>query len=66
MERKLLKIDEACQYLGLSRPTLRKYLREGRIGFVDVNPTGAQRGVRFRQEDLDEYIERHVRGPKEG
>ncbi len=51
----LLKVKDAAEYLGLSQSFLDKD-RSGRalIPFVKLGKT---RGVRYRQEDLDAFIE---------
>ena len=50
----LLTVDEAVEYLKLSRPTLARMVREGALPVVRLRG----RRVLFRREALDELIER--------
>jgi excisionase family DNA binding protein len=54
MNSKLIKQDEAANYLGLSEATLeRDRWRGGDIPYIKVGP----RAIRYNLEQLDEYIE---------
>lgn len=48
-------ITEACEYLGVSVPTLREMRRTGQLRYVQVG-----RRVRFTDEHLAEFVERNT------
>lgn len=52
---KLLTMDEASEYLGISKLTLYGWVSARRLGFVKVG-----RLVKFKQEHLDKWIEQHT------
>lgn len=47
------KTKEACKYLSVSAPTLRKLVLDGKIPFYRVRDDGAKR---YLKDDLDEYM----------
>ena len=53
LQRRLLRLREAAEYLGIGESTLRSWLRDGRIAHVKMGHT-----VRVDRVDLDQYIER--------
>lgn len=53
----LMTREEAAEYLSLSVWTLWRLRSEGKLPFVKI---GNQ--IRFRQRDLDEFVERNVQG----
>ena len=53
--RKLLTMDEASEYLGISKLTLYGWVSARKLGFVKVG-----RLVKFKQEHLDKWIEQHT------
>lgn len=53
IQRRLLKVDEAAHYLGVSRRTMQYLLRDGEIPKVRIGNS-----TRIDQSDLDEYVER--------
>lgn len=58
MASHLLTTTEAARFLGMSKAFLERDRWAGaRIPFVKVG----SRGVRYRQEDLDRYIEQQLR-----
>ena len=57
MER-LLTVKEAAQYLGLKPQTLYLWVSRRRIVFVKIG-----RLVRFREKDLEEYVDGQRRAP---
>jgi excisionase family DNA binding protein len=59
--KNLLDISEAAQRLGVSIHTLRGWVSQRRIKFVKL---GGRR-VLFREEDLDELVDRSVVEPRE-
>jgi len=52
---KLLTIDEASEYLGISKLTLYGWVSARKLGFVKVG-----RLVKFKQEHLDIWIDQHT------
>lgn len=52
---KLLTIDEASEYLGISKMTLYRWVSARKVGFIKVG-----RLVRFKQAHLDRWIEQHT------
>lgn len=58
MQANLLSTAEAAQFLGVSKAFLERDRWAGaRIPFIKVG----SRAVRYRQEDLDQYIQGRVR-----
>ncbi|MBJ7598188.1 MAG: helix-turn-helix domain-containing protein [Candidatus Dormibacteraeota bacterium] len=53
-----MTVAEACRYLKVSRATLFRYMRDGRLPFSQV-PGG--RGRRIKREDLDRLLESETR-----
>jgi excisionase family DNA binding protein len=53
--RKLLTMDEASEYLGISKLTLYGWVSERKLGFIKVG-----RLVKFKQEHLDRWIDQHT------
>lgn len=51
---KLLKLEQAAQYLGFSESYLRRLKAKGEIPYVPIG----RRGVRFNIASLDAWIER--------
>jgi excisionase family DNA binding protein len=52
---KLLTIDEASEYLGISKLTLYGWVSARKVGFIKVG-----RLVKFKQEHLDRWIDQHT------
>ena len=52
---KLLTIDEASEYLGISKLTLYGWVSARKLGFVKVG-----RLLKFKQEHLDSWIDQHT------
>lgn len=52
---KLLTMDEASEYLGISKLTLYGWVSARKLGFVKVG-----RLVKFKQEHLDRWIDQHT------
>lgn len=48
----LMRIEEAAEYLGFAKQTLRNWVSDGRIPYVKIG-----RSVRFRRSELDEWVE---------
>ncbi|WP_341253901.1 helix-turn-helix domain-containing protein [Euzebya pacifica] len=55
MSESLLDVDGAAQRLGVSIRWVRRAVAERRVPFVKVG-----RHVRFREDDLSDYIERQT------
>ncbi|SMO61070.1 transcriptional regulator, AlpA family [Balnearium lithotrophicum] len=52
MEKKLLTVKEACEYLSISKATLYKLIKEGKIKPVKIG-----KSTRFDRQDLDRLVE---------
>jgi excisionase family DNA binding protein len=57
--RRLLKVSEACQRLGIGRTQMYRMIREGVVPAVRLGES--KRGIRLRVEDLDEWARRALR-----
>ena len=51
MEQKLMDINDAAKYVGLTPFTVRKLARTGQITAAKIG-----RAYRFRREDIDAYL----------
>lgn len=49
-----MTLDQAAGHLQVSKPTLHRWVREGRLAVYDL-PSGG--GRRFRRQDLDNYVQ---------
>ena len=56
---RLLTMDEASEYLGISKLTLYGWVSARKLGFVKVG-----RLVKFKQQDLDKWIDQHTVKPR--
>lgn len=52
---KLLTYDSAGEYLGVSPWTLKHWVSDRKVPFVKLGSA-----VRFRRQDLDRFVRRHV------
>ena len=52
---RLLTMDEASEYLGISKLTLYGWVSARKLGFVKVG-----RLVKFKQQDLEKWIDQHT------
>lgn len=52
MSEKLLSVETVLEILGISRNTLNRYRREGRIKCVSIST----RLIRFRDSDVQQFI----------
>jgi len=52
---RLLTMDEASEYLGISKLTLYGWVSTRKIRFVKIG-----RLVKFKQQDLDQWIDGHT------
>jgi excisionase family DNA binding protein len=48
-------IPEAAEYLGISEPTIYRWMREGKLSFYKVGDS-----TRFKKENLDMVFEKHT------
>lgn len=56
-DEKMLNFIDACQYLGISRMTMYRLIKNQQISYSKI---GIGRGTyRFRKEDLDAYFEKN-------
>lgn len=51
----LLTIEEAADWLAISKPTLGRMIRRGEIPVVKIG----QRNIRIKLSDIESYIEKH-------
>ncbi len=51
----LLTVDEAAEWLTVSKPTLWRMIRRGEIPVVKI----AQRTMRIKLSDIEAYIDKH-------
>ena len=51
-EEVVMSYPEAAKFLGISERTLERYVREGRIPYVQLPKRGAWAGVRFLRSQL--------------
>ncbi len=58
---RLLTIEEAAQYLHVSKTSLRRWTTQGTLDCVRV---GARRERRFARDDLDRFLDREARPPE--
>jgi excisionase family DNA binding protein len=56
LERKALRIDEACAVLGVGRSSIYSLMRDGRLGFVRL--AGGRR--RIPTSAIDAFIEQNL------
>ena len=56
LRHRLVKQDEAAEYLGLSEALERDRWRKGDIPYIRIGP----RAIRYDLEQLDEYIDRNT------
>lgn len=49
-----MTVEEAMAYLKVSRPTLYRFMAEGKVKYYKLAGTGTRR---FRKEDLDALLE---------
>jgi excisionase family DNA binding protein len=61
MAPEILRPSEAARMLTVSLRTLYRLVEEGRIGHIRVS----ERGLRFRREQLAEYLEANTHEAKE-
>jgi excisionase family DNA binding protein len=54
-QQEWLSISEAAEYLGVSEPTIYRWMRDGKLSFYKVGDS-----TRFRSENLDMVVEKHT------
>ena len=55
-----MSVKEVAQQLGLSEFAVRKYIKQGKLGSYKLGSKMGGR-VRISQEQVDEYLKKHVR-----
>lgn len=63
MQRMWLRVDGAAEYAGVSADTIYTAVERGELRHVRV---GGRRAIRLKAEWVDEWLERHARGPENG
>ncbi|MDQ7781204.1 MAG: helix-turn-helix domain-containing protein, partial [Planctomycetota bacterium] len=53
----LMTVPEVARYMGVREQTVRKWVCQRRIPYVKIG-----RSVRFRREDIEEFLRKHRRG----
>lgn len=61
MEKRLLKIEEAAEYLGIPKQTLYKFVWQKRLPFV----VRVGRALRFDKIKMDKWIEENTDKPSD-
>ncbi len=59
-ENKLLNVKQVAQYLQLKESTIYSWAQDGKIPAIKIGRTW-----RFRQVDLDSWLERHLKGEED-
>jgi excisionase family DNA binding protein len=59
----LLTMEQVCILLTISRPTLTRWVRANKIPYVLLGSGVTKLNVRFREEEIEGWIERRSRGP---
>tara|TARA_A100001011_G_C13733774_1_gene604580 strand:+ start:89 stop:436 length:348 start_codon:yes stop_codon:yes gene_type:complete len=54
-----MTMDEACDYLGISRGTLSKLVGQGKIPFKSLNPENRKAKKLFLKKDLREWLQKN-------
>ena len=49
----LLRYEQAADYLGIEIPTVKKWVKEGKLPYVKIS----RKCTRFKKVDLDKFIE---------
>lgn len=52
MEKRLLTVKEVCEYLNISKPTVYRLIKEGKLKPIKIG-----KSTRFEKEDIDKLIE---------
>ena len=61
MERKLLRVREAAELLGVSKSFLHQLIRQGEIKILSLGP----RATRIEPDELDNFIARYREGDQD-
>ena len=54
-----LKMEEVCKELGISRPTLSKWIRLGKLKYISMNPDNPKSVKYIDRKDLNEFLDNH-------
>jgi len=60
MDNTLLNVKQVAQYLQLKESTIYSWAQDGKIPAIKIGRTW-----RFRQVDLDAWLERHLKGEED-
>ena len=53
----LITTNDVAEQLQVNRNTVVQYVADGRLRAYDLAPTGQRRRLRFRQSDIDAFLE---------
>ncbi len=56
MEKRLLTVKEVCEYLNVSKPTVYRLIKEGKLKPIKIG-----KATRFEKEDIDKFINEQKR-----
>ena len=59
----LLTMEQVCILLTISRPTLTRWVRANKIPYVLLGAGETKLNVRFREEEIESWIQRRSREP---
>jgi excisionase family DNA binding protein len=59
----LLNSKAVCEILGIKAPTLSRMVHSNRIPFILLGTGKKKLTVRFREEELEAWLDRRSRGP---
>jgi len=54
-----LKMEEACKELGISRPTLSKWIKSGELRYISMNPNNPKSMKYIDRKDLKNFLDNH-------
>jgi excisionase family DNA binding protein len=60
----VMSYAEAAKFLGISERTLERYVREGRVPYVQLPKRGAWASVRFLRSQLLRWLDQRTVRPK--
>jgi len=60
-DKVLLNVKQVAEFLQLKESTIYSWAQDGKIPAIKIGRTW-----RFRRSDLDEWLESHLQGKKEG